>query len=81
MKLIGRLCSLGNRLFGGAWFTRGWTLQELIAPSLVAFFSKEGEMLGNKRSLERHIHEITGIPVNALRGGALSDFSITERML
>lgn len=37
-------------------------------------------MLGNKTSLERHIHEITGIPVKVLRGGALSDFSITERM-
>ena len=25
------------------WFKRGWTLQELIAPALVEFFSKEGE--------------------------------------
>jgi hypothetical protein len=63
------------------WFTRGWTLQELIAPTIVEFFSKEGEPLGNKVSLERHIHEITGIPIKALRGGPLSDFSITERML
>lgn len=62
------------------WFTRGWTLQELIAPTSVEFFSKEGESLGNKASLERHICEITGIPVNALRGSALSDFSVTERM-
>jgi hypothetical protein len=61
------------------WFTRGWTLQELIAPALVDFFSKEGELLGNKVSLERHICEITGIPVNALRGSPLSDFSVTER--
>jgi hypothetical protein len=30
------------------WFTRGWTLQELIAPRLVDFFSLEGERLGNK---------------------------------
>ena len=37
------------------WFTRGWTLQELVAPASVEFFSKEGEQLGNKRSLERHI--------------------------
>jgi hypothetical protein len=62
------------------WFTRGWTLQELIAPASVEFFSKEGELLGNKASLERHICEITGIPVKALRGGSLSDFSVTERM-
>ena len=63
------------------WFTRGWTLQELIAPASVEFFSKEGEQLGNKKSLERHVHEITGIPLRALRGSPLSDFSVTERML
>jgi hypothetical protein len=63
------------------WFTRGWTLQELIAPKLVEFLSNEGEQLGDKRSLERHIHEITGIPVEALQGSSLSDFSVTERML
>jgi hypothetical protein len=51
------------------WFTRGWTLQELVAPALVEFFTKEGELLGNKNSLERHICEVTGIPAKALRGG------------
>jgi Heterokaryon incompatibility protein (HET) len=63
------------------WFTRGWTLQELVAPAIVEFFSEEGEQLGNKKSLERHIHEVTGIPVKALQGSPLSDFSIPERML
>lgn len=62
------------------WFTRGWTLQELIAPVSVEFFSKEQELLGNKSSLERHICEITGIPANALRGSSLSNFSVAERM-
>jgi hypothetical protein len=33
------------------WFTRAWTLQELIAPNSVEFFSREGERLGDKRSL------------------------------
>lgn len=33
------------------WFTRGWTLQELIAPASVEFFSKEGVRLGDKKSL------------------------------
>jgi hypothetical protein len=63
------------------WFTRGWTLQELVAPTSVEFFSKDWEQLGNKASLERHIREITRIPVKALRGSSLSDFGITERML
>jgi hypothetical protein len=61
------------------WFTRGWTLQELIAPKLVDFFSSEGQRLGNKLSLEAKIHSITGIENNALRGNALSNFNIKER--
>jgi hypothetical protein len=63
------------------WFTRGWTLQELVAPVVVEFYSKEDQYLGNKRSLERHVHEVTGIPVKALRGIPLSDLSVPERML
>ena len=62
------------------WFTRGWTLQELIAPASVDFFSKEGELLGNKASLEQHICDVTRIPVNVLQGVPLSEFSVTERM-
>ena len=53
----------------------GWTLQELVAPVLVEFFSKEGERLRNRGSLERYIHEATGIPVKVLRGSPLSVIS------
>jgi hypothetical protein len=62
------------------WFTRGWTLQELIAPAVVQFFSKEGTFLGDKGSLEQTIHEITGVAVKALQGFVLSRLTIEERM-
>src|SRR5205814_284538 len=62
------------------WFTRGWTLQELLAPASVEFFSLEGRRLGDKKSLERQVHEITGVAVQALRGERLSYFSVTQRM-
>ncbi|RYP61303.1 hypothetical protein DL771_010180 [Monosporascus sp. 5C6A] len=62
------------------WFTRGWTLQELIAPSSVEFFSAEGQRLGNRATLEQLIHEITRIAISALRGRDLSKFSTEERM-
>ncbi len=62
------------------WFTRGWTLQELIAPATVEFFSSERECLGNKKSLEKEVHEITGIPLRTLQGYPLSDFSFDERL-
>ena len=61
------------------WFTRGWTLQELLAPVSVEFFTKEGRRLGDKRSLEQQIHEVTGIAVPALRGQPLSQFDIEQR--
>ncbi|KAJ3564963.1 hypothetical protein NPX13_g7668 [Xylaria arbuscula] len=61
------------------WFTRGWTLQELIAPAAVEFYSREGTWLGDKRSLEHQLRDITGIPARALRGTPLSDFTIAER--
>jgi hypothetical protein len=61
------------------WLRRGWTLQELLAPDMVEFFDNAGGWLGDKASLERHICDITGIPAEALRGRALSSFSIEER--
>jgi hypothetical protein len=62
------------------WFTRGWTLQELIAPSSVEFFCSNAKRLGDKQSLEQELHEITGIAVTALQGTILSTFSVEERM-
>ncbi len=62
------------------WFSRGWTLQELLAPPIVCFFSGEGKQLGDKASLEQQIHEITQIPISALRGAPLCEYDIEERM-
>jgi hypothetical protein len=62
------------------WFTRGWTLQELLAPGSVEFFSREGKRLGDKTTLGRQIHEITDIADSALQGAPLSQFSVDERL-
>jgi hypothetical protein len=64
---------------GSRWFTRGWTLQELLAPRSVEFFSQQGQRLGDKSSLRQIIHEVTGIPLSALGDTPLSQFSINER--
>jgi hypothetical protein len=63
------------------WFTRCWTLQELVAPVSVDFFSVEGQRLGDKYSLLQDLHGITGISVEALQGSPLDRFSVDERML
>jgi hypothetical protein len=63
------------------WFTRGWTLQELLAPRCVEFFSREEKLLGDKKTLEELIHDITDIPITALQGAPLSGFLADERLL
>lgn len=62
------------------WFTRGWTLQELIAPASVHFFSSNDTLLGGRTSLVWLINDITGIASQALRGDPLNNFSVEERM-
>jgi hypothetical protein len=62
------------------WFTRGWTLQELLAPVSVEFFSRERKLLGSKRTLEGLVHHITQIPTSALRMISLSNYSVDERL-
>jgi hypothetical protein len=62
------------------WFTRGWTLQELLAPSIVEFFSQEWERLGDKVLLKSLICKITGISYKALDGAPLCQFSVDERL-
>ncbi|KAI0977457.1 vegetative incompatibility protein HET-E-1 [Xylaria arbuscula] len=62
------------------WLTRSWTLQELIAPSSVEFFERDGQRLGDKKSLEQLLHDTTKISTNAFRGHPLSSFSVNERM-
>jgi tetratricopeptide (TPR) repeat protein/DNA replication protein DnaC len=62
------------------WFTRGWTLQELIAPMSVEFFSYEGRRIGDKTSLEPLVHEVTGVPHKALQNCPLEKFTVSERM-
>ncbi|KAK4160266.1 HET-domain-containing protein [Cladorrhinum sp. PSN259] len=36
------------------WFTRGWTLQELIAPRAVSFFNNQWELIGHKQQAVSH---------------------------
>ncbi|KAF2024449.1 HET-domain-containing protein [Setomelanomma holmii] len=62
------------------WFKRGWTLQELLAPSHILFFSKEGRLLGSKEDLASTIGSMTKLPGSALRGLEMSRFSKEQRL-
>jgi hypothetical protein len=43
------------------WFTRGWTLQELLAPSTVVFYGADWVDIGTKATLYKTISTVTGI--------------------
>jgi hypothetical protein len=62
------------------WFTRGWTLQELLAPITVIFYSAEWAALGSREFLSQTITEVTGIEDEFLRGRDLRHASVAKRM-
>lgn len=63
------------------WFTRGWTLQELIAPREVIFYDGNWRNLGDRTSLGPRISQCTRIPESILSGEKdLDTFSTAQRM-
>lgn len=44
------------------WFTRGWTLQELIAPRSLRFYDRNWIFFGSRRNFFPQIQAATGIP-------------------
>ncbi|KAK4227390.1 beta transducin [Podospora fimiseda] len=63
------------------WFTRGWTLQELIAPTVVEFFDQAWIFRGSKISLVDELSSVTRINASSLLNKTpLSDISVAQRM-
>ena len=50
-----------ERLSESRWFTRGWTLQELVAPAQVRFYDLSWKSIGTKDSLSERLSVITGV--------------------
>ncbi|KAL4070215.1 hypothetical protein V8B97DRAFT_1871798 [Scleroderma yunnanense] len=55
------------------WFSRGWTLQEMIAPHGVQFFNKDWQLIADKKILARTISDITRVPQHILTSGLSSN--------
>ncbi|KAI8712637.1 HET domain-containing protein [Fusarium sp. LHS14.1] len=64
------------------WFTRGWTLQELLAPKEVIFFDQNWQKIGARSgSLAERISAITQINVNLIKDPAtLIHASVAQKM-
>jgi len=71
---------MSERLSRSRWFTRGWTLQELIAPLKVEFYATDWRKIATKDELCGLLSSITSIDEHILRGGRLDDVSVARRM-
>ena len=74
---------LRRRIHRSRWFTRGWTLQELIAPSQVDFYAADWTKIGSKKGLRSMLSAITGIDSSVLSSNGvnvLSEVSVAQRM-
>ena len=62
------------------WFTRGWTLQELLAPAEVIFLGSDWGEIGTKLTLQAPITAITRISGEALADQHFSKYSVAQKM-
>ncbi|KAF5546691.1 vegetative incompatibility het-e-1 [Fusarium napiforme] len=77
----GKLGYQPEELRNSRWFTRGWTLQELLAPRKLWFYSCDWTKLGTKKSLANEVSAITGIDIPHLTmERPISSASIAKRM-
>ncbi|KAF2452109.1 hypothetical protein P171DRAFT_324263, partial [Karstenula rhodostoma CBS 690.94] len=69
-----------NAFTNSRWITRGWTLQELVAPTALRFYYQDWTLMGDKREFVEELSDASGIPIFVLDNGDLSELSIAERM-
>lgn len=63
------------------WFTRGWTLQELLAPAHLEFFDHDFKLIGSKADLSDEISDTTEIAPQYLDGQRrVNEASVATRM-
>ncbi|KAF2809939.1 HET-domain-containing protein [Mytilinidion resinicola] len=74
------LLSVYHQFAESQWFTRGWTLQELIAPWDVLFYDMEWWTIGTKAELLDPLVEITGVDRRILEGDHPGEVSVAKRM-
>ena len=71
----------GHPIKDSAWVSRGWTLQELIAPRRMSFYDTDWNFLGTKKDLTDTLADATGIDLDVLTSRSRpSSCSIAQRM-
>ncbi|OAG14921.1 HET-domain-containing protein [Alternaria alternata] len=80
-SVLHRRYDIATILRTSRWITRGWTLQELIAPKALAFYDQDFSLIGSKSMFCPTIAEVTGIPLSVLRTGDLNQASVAQKIL
>lgn len=63
------------------WFTRGWTLQELVAADKIEFYDAGWEYRGDKATLVRQLYRITGVDEQVLAdSNILPEIPVARKM-
>jgi hypothetical protein len=70
----------GSTFYGSRWFTRGWTLQELLAPVSLRFYFSNWKPGPTKKDLSHDLQFATGISLSVLTTGNFSTSPVAERM-
>ena len=71
---------MATQLRDSRWFTRGWTLQELIAPREMLFFASDWSYIAAKQEVLPLLSRITNIDIDVLKTGDLSEASVAKKM-
>ncbi|KAF5517292.1 Vegetative incompatibility protein HET-E-1 [Colletotrichum aenigma] len=62
------------------WFTKGWTLQELLAPKEVLFYAADWSLIGTMSSLAHHISSATGIDLKHFNSKSITSTMWQDRL-
>ncbi|KAG0651479.1 Vegetative incompatibility HET-E-1 [Hyphodiscus hymeniophilus] len=62
----GEVTTLCERIAGSSWFTRAWTLQELLAPVDVIFYDQHFSRLASKHDIANNAQHLIRIPAKVL---------------
>lgn len=70
-----------ERFLRSRWFTRGWTLQELLAPKKLLYVSHDWTPIGTQEALISYVSDASRVPIKILRGEQhLNEISVAKRM-
>ena len=78
--------SSSDGITASRWFTRGWTLQELIAPKRLSFLDRDSKLITARKAVASQISIQTGIDIDNLREDTsnlsfrLETLSVAQRM-